>query len=606
MTKFINHALFIEQLKRFWAIGALTFLAFFLGIYLPLNQNLMRGNNSWILSGFSDLFEFSNFFFLILMFIIPLSAVLALFSYSNKEPSTTAFHCFPVNKKQLFFSNLAAGLVLMLVPLLVLCVLLVMPPTVVHLYEWDSLIMAQVRVGSGVINTVPQVAMFFLRASIGFSFYFSLFALAASVTGNRVVTGLLSLVFPVIPFGILMLVAGAGELYLFGINTFGNTMERVAIYVLMFINPVSWNEVLSGMVRRGMMGGGGLPPDLPIIFIYIFILSVFTAIACWCYHKRKQERAGDSIVFVPIKNILVFLLSLAGMVFFGTFIMAMAGARFWLYPGFIIGFVLTYFIAQMIAEKTFMVRNKIKSLIPFGLVMVGIYAAVLFVTHVGLRGVVNFVPQHHQVVGVSFRPQHNLHSFVDGRRIIVDETIITNHHVLTNTFDIHKAILNERRMVEAFMWNNDIGRRGRQPSHRLNINYIMADGRIINRQYTLPESFARNIGIMDVMDNPHVIFADHPALLRPNTITRLSFVYMHDEENTTIEITRSNPNFDFFIDAIKHDIIYNNAMNTNTPRADRVTIRFTLHEDFRNTHRTPEIVVLRNGRLSQLLRITDL
>ena len=578
MNKIINKTLFTEQLRRFWAVGVLTLIAFVLGIYLPFYQNILRGEIFRAINSINQIIHLQQFFLMFLMLVVPFTCVLALFHYANKGASTSAFHCFPVNKKQIFFSNVAAGWVLMLVPLLILSFLLLMTPVRERVYDFST--GYQIFVGTEVINSFFRVTVFFLRAALGFTFYFAVFTFAASVSGSRIVGGLLGLTLPLIPIGLLSLVMGAGSLYLFGLDFANSAIEEIIYFTGIFTNPVVW----------GSAGFRGVP-GIVVVFVYFAICAVVMALAYMCYHRRKQERAGDSIVFTPVKNVLVFLLSIAGMVSIGVSIMYLAGARWWLYPGFAVGFVISFFIAQMIAEKTFMVAYKAKSLLRFGLVLICMYAVLIFVTHVAMRGIVNFIPEQNDVVGVNFRNSWNL--------ITTPETFASDPYAIAATIDIHNQILAHRQRINNFAWNNELGR-NRQPSFRININYLLANGRIVQRSYTLPRSLAQSFGAYTIMDNPSVILSNYPALISPGVIDEI--IVRFDHYATDERIIRSfSPNntaqFQEIINAIKYDVVNNRS----TTWRNEVSVSIVLHRDYQHSHNNWGIGLNRYSRLYKLL-----
>ena len=239
----INKALLLEQLKRYWAIGAIALLGYILVVFLPVFAPFRDTQEfTWNQQrNLIHLLELRHPFMVFMTILAPLCSALALFGFANNGPSTTAFHSFPINKKQLFCTNMLAGGILLLVPLLLLSLMMLFPARIT-LWDWGATAeypYMPSEIGLYTVNTVPRIFAFFLRVSLSLIFYFAFFALAASMSGIKFVAGLLSFAIPLLPAGGMLLAALATHFYIFGVepsfisnDVFGN--------LILYTNPFFW------------------------------------------------------------------------------------------------------------------------------------------------------------------------------------------------------------------------------------------------------------------------------------------------------------------------------------------------------------------------------
>ena len=464
MKTYINFALLREQLKRFWLIGALLIIAYFLMGIMPIylsNRNTAAQAREMI-----DLLHHSHPIPMFTMVMSPFLLILALFPYHTSYRAAAFFYSLPIKKKQLFWTNIITAAMLMLGPLLLFCVMLLRP--VYH----DNFPFAQ-------INTLPAVAGFFVRMAIGKLFYYAVFALAAAVAGSKAVAIILCVAFPFIPLGIGGLIDAFASRYLFGFNALGSPVTNILGLVT---NPVVWDTNL-----------------LLFYAIYPAGMAVLVFVAYICSHKRKHERTGDSIVFTVFKRFFIFALSFFGAVILGSILRSSFRSHTMLYFGGVIGFVLAYIIAQMIVEKTLNIRHKLKTFIYYGGVMLGLVLLAVFFINVVMLPYVNRVPQMSNVVGVSF----GAHS---GRFHNGSPMVITDPMTIASTQDVHRRILANRRSI------NTENRRLWSGHHRHQITYHMADGSTIRRLYQLPSRYVSASGMDVLLRHRAVILSRVPGI----------------------------------------------------------------------------------------------
>ena len=537
MKKLINSALFFEQLKRFWPIGALSMLTYLLFVLQPLyfpSGSASQGNASRIMT---QLIGMSHPFLVMSMVAVPFIAALALFSYSYRGASATAYHALPVNRRQLFFTHGLVGLTFILVPLLILSLVLLVPVQYVSSgWSWNA---GHIELSRGqVINTFPRVVGFFLRNALGFITYFAIFVLAASLAGNKVIAVLLSGVFVFAPMGLVGLFEVVGSYYIFGFGAISfNAVEIVAAYS----NPVGWMMAYES--------------PQPMSLVPFFISYSLITLACLCLafltnKLRPHERAGDTVAFLPVKRVLIFLFALSGMVIMGVFWLNAVGSRVGYYFGFVIGFVIAYFIAQMIAEKTFRVGDKAKQLISYAVAAAGLYALLLLVAGIGFWGYVRRVPTEQEITGVIIQQTRNPSRIMqgvyrEGMPLHRDGLLlIDDPETIAWVREIHESIVAERRYLQRSRWNDTNFTGGWTAP--FNITYRLDNGRFVHRSYLLTQGLHRDVRIDDLRQSGPVVLSQIPALFRPEVIEFIQFggtwsnVYRPSEIAELVEVIRED------------------------------------------------------------------
>lgn len=520
IKKYINTALLIEQLKRFWPIAAISMLGYVLlivqPVYFPANFDASRVGESML-----QLLSMRNAALMIAMVAVPFCTALALFSYPYRVASALAFHSMPVNKKQLFFTHVSAGLILMLVPLLLLSLVILVP---VYYWPWQRfshyswvIVFGRATIESGdIINTFPRVVGFFLRNAIGFTLYFAVFVFAASLAGNRVIAVILSAVLALLPIGIVGLVELISSFYIFGYGAFSfYALETVAT----FTQPVGWFTVFGGL--NNLLNSPFERSVYPLFISYGLISIIASVLAYFAYHKRPLEMAGDTVAFITIKRIFIFLFALLGMVLMGVFWLNTSGSRVGYYVGFVAGFIIAYFVAQMLAEKTFRVGHKAKELFMYGAVALCLYVGLLLVTTFGFWGYVRNVPSTQDIAGV-----HISARFGTGM-IEEDHFFIRDPETIERVREIHEAIISQRRYLWRVRWGQpNFGAWHMRP---INIAYqLVGSDRVMHRSYHVTMDFLMDEGLSDLLRSPEVALSRFPTLARPEVIQLIDISYHRD------------------------------------------------------------------------------
>jgi len=328
MKTLFNSVLFKEQLKRFWPISVLLSIVLLVTVIFPVYQSPFG------ISNLMTLISMRNPAVMVTAALAPMITAMALFSYGYQNRSTTAMYAYPLKREQILVTNALAGLTLYSLPMLVTCLLLLNPvtspdvsklitPPVINVTNGTIFFEAPVElyhrafIAGDVVNTPLIVAGFFARIFICFTFYYTLFIFVSTLAGNGVVYLVMCVGLPFVPIGFIGLSQIAAQYY-----SYGYSININYHWILQFL--VNFNPVL--LFRNFHMYPANnpdipFPTDpgataslwrlniLPPLLWYIVLSAVFFIISVYCCRKRRAERAGDSVVFKPVKNILIFLMA---------------------------------------------------------------------------------------------------------------------------------------------------------------------------------------------------------------------------------------------------------------------------------------------------------
>jgi hypothetical protein len=364
-------------------------------------------------------------------------------------------------------------------------------------------------------------------------FYFAVAWLAFSLAGHGFIGLLIVGVLPFAPMGILAILEGTVQLYIFGINSlFSDTLAQTFFY---YHNPALWGLIIRENHELDRTSAILLPA-----ISYIVLSAAMFAGAYFVSRIRKPERTGNSVVFNPVKNVLVFLVAMAGMFIVAMIMYGIYESTFMFHVGMIIGFVIGYFIAQMIAEKTFHVLGKIKYLPHFTGIAVSLYVFMILVTQFGLGFYVNRVPHENEIYGVhvgSFGPWGYV--MVSGiPNDLQKQMANSDPEFIAATQEFHRTILqnkdslweiphlNRYRTYQRFHEDGSIFWR-----EYIHINYVLQNGRSVTRQYNLPSTFIKETGANEFLNRREVILAPYFLLHNPEYIRSINFTFWSNESD---------------------------------------------------------------------------
>jgi ABC-2 type transport system permease protein len=563
MSKLINKALLTEQLKRLWAIPALSFTALMLLVYLPLVNDRGYGRLS-----LRTVLEMQNFFMLFVMVVTCVMAAFSVFRFFFNRRASTSFYAMPLNKTQLFSTNALAGIILSLLPIFAFCLVLLIPlDNSFSAYEYA-------RLFEPVKNTPPAVLLLFLRMSLSAVFYFALAWLAFSLAGHGLIALLIVAVMPFVPLAFYGLLEVIGNMYVFGYYSmnFGTTYG----FFIAYHTPVAWGILTS-------LGYGSFATMVVPFITYTVLTLAFFAGAYFISRSRKPERTGDSVIFAPVKNVLIFLVAFLAQCILGMIFYAFNRDVVMMHVGFVLGFLIGYVIAQMIAEKSFHILEKIKYTPHFVAVAAGLYIFMLIFTQYGMGFFVNRVPHENQIYGVYASQSSPIDlSYESWQRFA-----ITDPEAIAAVQEIHRLILNNKSEVRRVP-NIETGIfTGRQ---RFSIQYVLNNGRVVTRQYALTHNISSNELFENYFQSDAFLLAQHPGLRMPETLRSIHFNFtIEDPISGTIsrpsgELSMRGPRMQTAVDLITQGYL-ETLQRDNREYEPEIRVGIWLH--YNNTRDNP-------------------
>jgi len=325
----VSKPLVTENLRRFWALSAVSFLTYFLSGIFPILMQYGYENTSSLAHYVEMCLGNYNPFFMVLLVAVPVVASVLVFRYMHQSASTSSLHAMPFSRAKLYNSNILSGLILSLIPIIVtgIILLIIAKPvyysTTAHMLPEDAInVFARVNVLRWILDSCVIVI-----------FVYAISVFGGIVSGNAIMHLLAALGFNFLVPALAFLVTVYADLYLFGYYTNSE--------FILWLTPV-----IKLIARDSLIGVGAY-----IIYIVVAVLIIIGSAAL--YHKRKHERAGDALVFRFMITFVCYIISLFGMSLLGAYFNELGyGGKLDMYIGFAAGTLLFFIIGRMIVLKT--------------------------------------------------------------------------------------------------------------------------------------------------------------------------------------------------------------------------------------------------------------
>ena len=463
--------------------------------------------------------------------------VLHLFGYLMHPNTTTTMHSYPVNKRQLWFTNVTCGFIFLLVPLFVMFIALLIPiefittlqvgnniiPTTINtnitstigfssnmMQGWSItdgyLTVTNIRLlleifpnglqEGAIINTLPVMFGFLFRSIVIVTFYYAVFVFAISVAGNAKGYCLANMAIIFAPTGLVFLYNLVAFYYVLGhvIDT------SMILTVLSLTNPIRMLGTFTYIDARPILVMVPESRNLVgfqahIVSYVVIILTLFIA-SFKLYMIRKPEHTWYTIVFTTAKNIIICLYSVAGALLTGIMLLSIMRSATFMYIGFVIGFVIMYINMNMITP-TFKQENTLKRLAIAGCVIIASVFTASTATRIFQE---SRIPDANDVVSITLNNQN----FFRSNSLWFSP--ITDPYIIEETLRIHSQIVDNRSNLRDTFTTNTINPEWNSAVIQ-EINYVFADGTTLNRTYTLPLDFVVESGLNDLLMSDSVILS---------------------------------------------------------------------------------------------------
>ncbi len=330
-TSFIDIGMLRNDFKSFGWIAAVYLLGLLLSVPLKIvmihSQQATTGiinivhislsNNPYL-----QIFHFMSPLQLALLLTIPVLTGIFLFRYLQSGEAADMIHALPVRRETLYNSHLAAGIILLFVPLIV-----------------TALIAWAVLQGLGIDYVSGREVLIWLGVSLVFNLLlFTCSATVGILCGMSTVQGALTYILLLLPAGLSLLLFDNMRLHIFGFPT----------------DYINTNiEMLSPLLRIS----SNLPFTGGEIAIYLLCCLAFFLTGGFLYRRRPIENAGNALAFRPLHPVLIYGITFCTMLLLGSYFSSTQNSMSWTYFGYFLGSVLGYLLSIVLINKSLNIFN---------------------------------------------------------------------------------------------------------------------------------------------------------------------------------------------------------------------------------------------------------
>lgn len=507
----------LENLKRFWAGSLLAFLGYFLIGTLPIIFSKGYGNLDEYM--IRSMMQGTWPPYILILFLVPPVAAFLIYKYMQQQSSTAIMNALPFSRRMLFHSNFLSGAILCIAPIILNAIILLFLSEPVMMLD-------HMQEGEVYINVFSGAAIFrwaMLYTILSLLLY-AIAMFAATITGSSLIQFLMSFGFIFLMPAVLLCIVGFSDQYLYG-YTQPEILENLLV----------WTSPAMGVAR------GDISYKLMVWYFVCFLIVYL--VTYLLYHRRKMEKATDTIAFNFIKPIFKYLITFFGMTAMGFMFMAF-GSENLMYLGALVGALLGYVISDMIVQKSLRIKGFIKG---FGIYLV---LGVLFFGSffADITGYETRVPELDDIDHVYMTSND-----VMGRMGYTRDQFVDDPEILQEVRAFHEDITKTAEQEEAFL---------RSPE-RIDFQrflYELNNGSSLERYYHLPYSFySENEHLKNIFESESYKEQIYPILDPSSNVStrRSTFILYPNGQNSAFgnqSISLTKEEAEEFADLYKKDL----------------------------------------------------
>ncbi len=361
----LSGPLFVENIRRYWAVMAVAFIAYFLAGISPIFLNMSEPDLRHAAGYIHNLLMGQNPMFVALGFAMPLICAVIALNYMQKSASATTIHSMPFSRARLYNTSVLSGFVMTIVPYIavVLILLIIARPTysVYDYTDWDT-IGSVLNPDAKDVFTRSAILIWALESIVTSLFVYAIAIFGGIISGNGVMHSIMAVCWNWLAPALALVGVYLSGTYLYGYSA-----------------NLDWITYLSPVMRtiyEDTLTGGQLAAYI-IISIAVLVFSAFL------YGRRKLERTGDAIVFGWMRPILCCLFTLFVTILTGLYFEALgilSNSEISCYLGYVVGAVVGYLVARMIVFKTPKVFNvaTLKGFAIYVVIVIALFAGFIF------------------------------------------------------------------------------------------------------------------------------------------------------------------------------------------------------------------------------------
>lgn len=465
---FFNKTIFKKNVTLYWPLWAVYTV--FLFCMQPMmiwvyNYNANRRNDYTMTDRVRDLISsLSMEGYILLIAFFAMLFGMALFNYLYNSKSANMIHSLPVDRTELFGTNVLSGLAFLVVPQLFVAILSVF-----------------VCLGYG-ITKVHYLGIWLLM-SMGTSFVaFAIVTFCAMFTGLLVALPAYVVILNLLSHWVYYIVYVVVTTFGYGVNNIGVEASKIAEMTSPFFCFMGWVGIYRDYDFNGNLRGIGVK-GVHILCIYLLIAIVLYVLAYLIYQKRKIESAGDLITIGWVKPVFRFGVGLSGGIFGGLMLrelLVAIGIGCPLFVAIVLMLVigaLAYFAADMLIHKSFRVFKK-KNWIGCGA-----FSIALLITFFGLYGLSNYyenyIPKEEEVLAATINMGYDVQLEGEEAKAIME---------------IHEAILAQKDYSENYR------EKGGYEYEYVSFYYDLEGKERVRRAYEIPYKNEDTRAILEMID----------------------------------------------------------------------------------------------------------
>jgi ABC-2 type transport system permease protein len=371
-TSFINRGIMLNDLKRFWWIGAgylLGMLSLPLAIhsaYTQIEKAVGTPNYQMLVNQLLQIFQLTAPRLQpVLIVLVPIATGLILFQYLQDGRAADMFHALPVKRSTLYNTHILSGLLFLILPLLI-----------TGLISWALI------AGLG----IPHIGLLTVLTWLGFALLFNLLFFLISVavgmvTGISIVQGALSLLLLLLPSVLYTLMLAIGKIFIYG---FAN--EYYLMRMSRAISPLfQMHDVVS--IQAGTVTG------------YLLACAILYLAGLYLYKQRRLDAAGNAIIFGFLQPVFKYGVAFCAALPVGWYFSSIQnGNTGWADIGFFLGSLVAYFLCEALLRKSPFVFHR-KAIQGYGVFAV-VMALLVVWLQFGTNGFEQSLPDLSQVESV--------------------------------------------------------------------------------------------------------------------------------------------------------------------------------------------------------------
>ncbi|RSL32444.1 hypothetical protein D7Z54_14905 [Salibacterium salarium] len=402
-VSYFNLGIQKQNLKQHGWIG-LVFLIGWLFV-LPLRMIELAESERQFLE-INNMFDITETPQMLLTVGIPIITGIFLFRYLQVSIAADMMHSLPIKRGSLLVNQVITGAFMLLIPIWLTGVAISLVASAYPLYNDLT--------ASNIWNWIVIMSVMSL-----FFFIFTVFV--SMLTGNSVISGILTFIVLVLPVGLISLISANLSMLLYGYTTANGTDNYIDWSPIVLLTRTHNNDI-----------------DLWQIGIYLLLAILSGVIAYVLYQFRHVEMATQAITFKPLRPVFKYGVTVCAMLVGGIYFGENSSTH-WTIFGYLCGSLIGYLVAEMILQKTWRVF-RIKPLlgyVGYGIVMILIGIGIIF----DVFGFETNVPSADAVDSVYFG--HNVHKLND-TEIDNQSLFSSNENYIENVRTFHKEIVSKQ------------------------------------------------------------------------------------------------------------------------------------------------------------------